>query len=50
MQIHGHRLNLAAAGEHLSLERVAIYVAYLLSMHSSMQHNESNPNAGYLII
>jgi hypothetical protein len=36
-------LKLAAAGEHLSIVRVAIYVAYLQLMYSAMQHKESIP-------
>jgi len=38
------RLKLDAAGEPLSTVRVAIYVVYLRSMQSAMQHKESNPN------
>jgi hypothetical protein len=49
MQTHDCRLKLDAAGEHLSIVRVAIYVAYLRPMYSVMQHKESNPNTFDLI-
>jgi len=43
MQTHVWRLKLDAAGEHLSIVRVAICVAYLKPMYYVMQHNESIP-------
>jgi len=43
IQTHVCRLKLDVAGEHLSIVRVAIYVAYLIPMYSAMQHNESIP-------
>ena len=43
MQTHVCRLKLDAAGEHLSIVRVAIYVAYLRPMYYAMQHKESIP-------
>jgi hypothetical protein len=39
---------MAAADEHLSIVRVAIYVAYLRPMYSAMQHKESNLNTFFL--
>ena len=51
MQTHVCRIKLDAVrrksdktGEHLSMVRVAIYVVYLIPMHSAIQHKESNPN------
>jgi len=46
-QTHECRLKLAAAGEHLSIVRVAIYVAYLRPGYSAMQHKESIPKHLY---
>jgi hypothetical protein len=43
MQSHECRIKLAVAGEHLSIVRVAIYVAYLMPMYFAMQHKESIP-------
>jgi hypothetical protein len=41
MQTPGCRLKLDAAGSHLSIVRVAIYVAYLQPIYSAMQQKES---------
>jgi hypothetical protein len=44
MQTHVCLFKLDAAGEHLLIVRVAIYVAYLRPMYSAMQQKESNLN------
>jgi hypothetical protein len=43
MQTHECRLKLDAAGSHLSIVRVAIYVVYLRHEIFNMQHKESIP-------
>src|SRR5664280_1400696 len=43
MQTHECRLKLDAAGSHLSIVRVAIYVVYLRHEVFKMQHKESIP-------
>jgi hypothetical protein len=43
MQTHECRLKLDAAGSHLSIVRVAIYIVYLRHEIFNMQHKESIP-------
>ena len=43
MQTHECRIKLDAAGSHLSIVRVAIYVVYLRHEIFNMQHKESIP-------